>query len=190
MIGGIIINNIEILESQLRQIFASVVWTHKIQEKQADIYLKRYNRLERSRILLSALTSSGIFAVVFVDNFRLKIITAGVSAVSLYINTYFKSYDLKSLQKKHKGSAIELLEIREDLMSVLCDVAIGKYSEEELFKKRDEFLERKIEIAKNALDAGDKAVKEASNSLKIREDNTYSDNEIDSYLPILARKNK
>lgn len=120
----------------------------------------------------------------------MKIITAGVSAVSLYINTYFKSYDLKSLQKKHKGSAIELLEIREDLMSVLCDVAIGKYSEEELFKKRDEFLERKIEIAKNALDAGDKAVKEASNSLKIREDNTYSDNEIDSYLPILARKNK
>ena len=38
--------NMEILESQLRQIFASVVWTHKIQEKQSDIYLNRYNNLE------------------------------------------------------------------------------------------------------------------------------------------------
>ena len=35
------INNIEIIESQLRQVFASVVWSHKIQEKQADIYLKQ-----------------------------------------------------------------------------------------------------------------------------------------------------
>lgn len=29
---------IEVVESQLRQIFISVAWTHKIQEKQADIY--------------------------------------------------------------------------------------------------------------------------------------------------------
>lgn len=33
----------EYLESQLRQKFASVVWTHKIQEKQADYYKRLYN---------------------------------------------------------------------------------------------------------------------------------------------------
>ena len=41
--------NIELLESQIRQIFASVVWTHKIQEKQADIYRDRYNKLETAK---------------------------------------------------------------------------------------------------------------------------------------------
>ena len=33
----------EYLESQLRQKFASAVWTHKIQEKQADYYKRLYN---------------------------------------------------------------------------------------------------------------------------------------------------
>lgn len=39
----------EYLESQLRQKFASVVWTHKIQEKQADYY-KRLNNFEEKYI--------------------------------------------------------------------------------------------------------------------------------------------
>jgi len=33
----------EYLESQLRQKLASVVWTHKIQEKQADYYKRLYS---------------------------------------------------------------------------------------------------------------------------------------------------
>jgi len=184
------INNIEVLESQLRQVFASVVWTHKIQEKQADRYLRKYKLLEFIKVTLSAITSSGIFAAIFVDNKWLKIITAIISGASLFITTYYKSYDLKSLQKQHKKSAIELLELREDLVSVLCDIKIDKYNEDELTKKRDELLKRKIKIAKCTLDPDEEAVKEASDNLKKRQDNTYSDDEIDSYLPKLARKNK
>ena len=33
----------EYLESQLRQKLASVVWTHKIQEKEADYYKRLYS---------------------------------------------------------------------------------------------------------------------------------------------------
>lgn len=163
------------------------MWTHKIQEKQADIYLKEYKFLEFIRILLSALTSSGIFAVVFVDNFWLKLITAIVSAISLFISTYFKTYDLKLLQKEHKKSALAFLELREELTSVLCDIKMNKYTEEELFKKRDDLIKKKIKIANNTLDASEKAVTKASESLKCRQDNTYSDEEIDSFLPLLAR---
>ena len=39
LLGGIM----EYLESQLRQKLASVVWTHKIQEKQADYYKRLYS---------------------------------------------------------------------------------------------------------------------------------------------------
>lgn len=183
-------NNIEMLESQLRQIFASVVWSHKIQEKQADIYLSRYNTLEFFRILLAALTSSGIFTAVFVEDFRLKIVTAIVSAISLFITAYFKSYDLKNLHEQHKKSALDWLELRENIMTVICDISLDKYEEADLLAKRDEFIKRKIEIAKSSLDVEEKAVKNASDNLKVRGDNTYSDKEIDSYLPILARKNK
>ncbi|NFT08355.1 SLATT domain-containing protein [Clostridium botulinum] len=186
----IIINNIEIIEGQLRQLFASVVWTHKIQEKQADIYLSRYKRLEFWRIALSALTSSGIFAIVFADNWYLKIATATVSAISLFITSYFKTYDLKVLQKQHKKSAVDLLELREDFTTVLCDIKMRKYSEEELSQIRDNLIKRKIEIAKCTSDPDEKAVSMASKNLKVRQDNTYSDNEIDNFLPSLARKNR
>lgn len=176
------------MESQLRQVFASVVWSHKIQEKQADIYLSRYNFLEFLRILLAALTSSGIFAVVFMDNFYLKLVTVIIADISLFITTYFKSYDLKELQKQHKKSELEWLELRENIMTVLCDIALNKYDEDELIKKRDEFLKRKIEIAKLCVDANNKAVKKASEDLKVRDNDYYSDEQIDSFLPQLARK--
>lgn len=70
------------------------------------------------------------------------------------------------------------------------DIPLNKYSQDDLIEKRDAFIKRKIEIAKNTLDVGRKAVKKASNSLKITGDNTYSDTEIDSFLPPLARKNR
>ena len=139
---------------------------------------------------MAALTSSGIFAVVFIDNFYLKLVTAIVSAISLFITTYFKSYDLKTLQKQHKKSALEWLELRENMMTVLCDIALNKYDEDELISRREEFIKRKIEIAKLSLDCSNRAVKRASRDLKVRGDNDYSDNEIDSFLPQLARKNK
>lgn len=166
------------------------MWTHKIQEKQADIYLKRNNIMENLRIVLSAITTSGICAVIFINEYWLKIITAIFSIVSLFINSYFKVYDLKSLQKKHKKSAIDLLELRDELIAVLCDIKLGKYDEDSIIRKRDEILKKQINIYKECLDASGKAVDMASNALKIKGDNTYSDSEIDSFLPVLARKNK
>lgn len=125
----------------------------------------------------------------FINQYSLKIITAIISVISLFINFYYKTYDLKELQKKHKKSAIDLLELREEIIGVLCDVKIGKYDEQSLISKRNEILEKQMRIYKDCLDASSKAVNRASANLKIRQDNTYSDDEIDSYLPILARKN-
>ena len=61
---------------------------------------------------------------------------------------------------------------------------------EDLIKKRDEIKYKYLSICKNSLDAKNSAVKKASKALKVRQDNTYSDEEIDSYLPVALRKNK
>lgn len=190
MANFIVNKTMEITESEIRQIFATVVWTHKIQEKQADIYLSRYNILKNLKIILSAVTTSGICGVVFIDKYWLKVITAIISVISLAINAYFKEYDLKSLQKQHKESALQLLKLRNNIISVLCDIKLGRYDEKSLLNKRDEILVRMHDIESNCLDASSKAVDKASENLKNRKDNTYSDDEIDSFLPILARKNK
>lgn len=180
----------EHIEAQLRQILASTVWTHKIQEKQADIYLNKYNLFETIRIIVLAITTSGIVSCIFVDEVWIKIVTAILSAISLFISTYLKSYDLKGLHQSHKETAIQLLELREDIISVICDIRTNIIGMEDLIKKRDEIKYKYLSICKNSLDAKNSAVKKASKALKVRQDNTYSNEEINSYLPVALRKNK
>ena len=69
----------EYLESQLRQKLASVVWTHKIQEKQADYYKRLYSIMD-----------------------YVKVITAIISIGTVFISTYFKLKDLKGLHQNIK----------------------------------------------------------------------------------------
>lgn len=66
----------EKLEDSVRNSYGSVVWSHKIQEKQADIYSNKYKILETINIATASLTSAGIIAIIFVDPFWLKLISA------------------------------------------------------------------------------------------------------------------
>ena len=54
-----------VIEAEIEQLMGKVAWTHKIQEKQADIYRENGNNAELWKIVLSAVTSSGILAVAF-----------------------------------------------------------------------------------------------------------------------------
>ena len=46
-------NDYQLLLDEVRQNYASVVWTHKIQEKQADIYHEQYAKLETQLLHIS-----------------------------------------------------------------------------------------------------------------------------------------
>lgn len=180
--------NIELLESQIRQIFASVVWSHKIQEEQADIYRNRYNTLETIKIAASSITSAGIISIIFVDGFWLKIITAILSMVSIAVNTYYKTFNLVNMANEHKQTALKLLRLREKLICLLCDIKMQKINEEDVISTRDELLEELMNAYDKSRDATSDAVAKASEHLKKRGDLTYSDEEIDSFLPIYLKK--
>ena len=49
-----------ILEDSVRNTFGGVIWSHKIQEKQADIYSSQYKYMETAKIVAASLTSVGI----------------------------------------------------------------------------------------------------------------------------------
>jgi len=76
------------LEAQIRECYGRVVWTHKIQEKCSDILTKRNARLKLSQIILSAITTTGIFITVFGDHNWVGIVSALISALLLILNTY------------------------------------------------------------------------------------------------------
>lgn len=181
-------NKIEILEAQIRQIFASVVWTYKIQEKQADIYRERYNVMETVKIIISAITSAGIISIIFVDEFGLKFVTAIISMISIGITSYFKTFNFPELANQHKESALKLLRLREQLISVLCDIKMERIELEQVIQKRDDILERLAEVYDGCIDSSPKAVDKAKVALNKDKDFTYSESEIDSFLPIYLRK--
>ena len=56
-----------VLEDAARDMFARAVWSHKIQEKQADIYLMQYKQMETVNIACASLTSVGILSTIFAD---------------------------------------------------------------------------------------------------------------------------
>ena len=125
LLGGIM----EYLESQLRQKLASVVWTHKIQQKQADYYKRIYSIMETIRIIFYAIITSGTISSIFVDKIYVKVITAIISMGTVFISTYFKLKDLKGLHQKYKEAAIQLLNLRQEIISILCDIKWRKINE-------------------------------------------------------------
>ncbi len=181
---------LEIQESQIRQLFGSVVWTHKIQEKEADRLRAKYKFIDTIKIILSALTSSGIFSTIFIDEFCLKIVTAVMSTITLFINIYCKTYDLKTEAKEHKESALALFTLREKIISTLSDIKCCNLTFDEVINIKNSLYNEYFDICKNTKDASPKAVKMASKALNKSKDNQYSDEEIDSFLPSALRKNR
>ena len=94
-----------ILEGAARDMFARAVWSHKIQEKQADIYQKQFKQMETVNIACTSLTSVGILSTIFADQLWIKIASAVLSFVTVFIAAYFKSFDLNTLAKAHKEAA-------------------------------------------------------------------------------------
>ena len=106
-------NEYQVLLDVVRQNYASVVWTHKIQIKQADIYATRYRHLENINVILAAATSCGAFSIFAdQDSFVLKIATVILSFITTAITTYLKCFDLKAMERQHKDAAEHFLVVR------------------------------------------------------------------------------
>lgn len=173
----------EVLEDNVRHSFMSVVWSHKIQEKEADIISKQFKLYEIIRILCTSLTSVGLISLIFVDQFWIKLISTIVSFLSTFISLFFKSFDLQNSSSVHKKTALDLLVVRDKLRFLLLEVRINNTSINELLKKYEAIQNELAEVYKNAPNTTDKAVRRASDALKITKDNEFSEAEIDNNLP-------
>ena len=172
-----------ILEGQLRECFGRVVYSHKTHEKCADILLSRLARIKLWQIILSAITTGGFIAAVFGAG---KVGAAAgvlVATALLVLNAYTKNYDLGELAQKHKQSANDLWIIREKYLSLITDLRMGEKPIKRLQEERDELLEELHSGYSGAPSTTFKAYRKAQEALKELEDMTFSDEEIDAFLP-------
>jgi len=173
----------KILNGTVRSTYGSVCWSHKIQEKQADIYAKRYKRMETINVLCSVAVGVGVLSLFWADSLIVKVLSAVVSFASAFIAAYFKSFDLKELSKGNKNAALKLLGIRDELKYLLMQIKAEKSDFETLAKDYKNILKRLDAIYLEAPTTSEKAVELAREALEIKKDNEITDEEIDRNLP-------
>ncbi len=177
-----------VLLAVARQNYASVVWTHKIQEKQAEIYAKEYKTLETINIIVAALTSCGIIASIFCSSIISQILTAVLSFITLGITAYFKSFDLKSLEAQNKTAANQFVAIRNDLLNVIATIKYSSKDVDETKSKYEDIIQRLNRLYIEAPQTTKEACELAEKALKEKKEYSFTDEEIDMFLPEGLRK--
>lgn len=182
--------SLQVLEGQMRECFGRVVYSHKTHEKCADILLKRLSRMKLTLIVLSSITAVGCFSLLFGTEKIGAIITSFISAILLCFTLYTKDYNLAELAQKHRQAANNIWLIREKYQSLITDLTIGEKPLETIQHERDTLMEDLHLAYSSAPSTTYKAYKKAQQALKYSEDMTFSDAEIDAFLPTGLRRSE
>jgi hypothetical protein len=181
--------NIEVLEAQIRECFGRVVYSHKTQEKCADIVFKIHKRLKLILIIVSAVVTTSLLIKLFGDKQEWALMLGVILSTLLFgLNTYMKDFDLGEIAQKHTNAANDLWDIRETYLSLLTDIRANQLSINQITNQRDELQKRLSGVYSGSPRTNFKAYKEASKALKVNEELTFSDKEIDAFLPKELRK--
>lgn len=179
------------LESQIRECFGRVVYSTKTHEKCADLCMGRLQRIKIAQIVLSAITTGGLLTAILGDPkvaHGATVVSTLFSTVLLVLTAYMKDVDPGQQAEKHKKTASELWDIRESYLSILSDLHDGQLDIAATREKRDELQSRLATIYATAPRTNSKAYGIASDGLKAKEEMTFSDDEIDKFLPTTLRR--
>lgn len=177
-----------ILEGQLRECYGRVVYTHKTHECAADILETRLRRVKGAQIVLSAISTAGFIAALAGGTPYGPLIGTISSATLLALTLYSKEYDLGQLSQKHRQTGADIWLVREKYLSLLTDLRMGERPIESLQQTRDELVIELHAIYAAAPSTNSRAYKRAQKALKYSEDMTFSDAEIDAFLPKELKK--
>ena len=145
--------------------------------------LSRLGRVKVSQIVLSAITTAGFVAAVFGAGPIGAALGLIVSTVLLALNSYTKNYDLGELAQKHRQAANDLWLVRENYLSLLVDIAMKEKPLEALQKHRDQLVKQLHTVYSGPPSTTFQAYRKAQEALQKLEDMTFTDAEIDAFLP-------
>lgn len=181
-------NQLSILEGQVRECYGRAVYSHKTHEKCADILHTRLAGIKFWQIVLSAITTGSFLTAVLGTGKEATIFGAVVSILLLVLNAYAKNYDLGELAQKHKQAANDIWLVREHYLSLLTDLAIGTKSPADAQAERDRLVAALHTIYAGSPNTNNSAYRLAQKSLQCQEEMTFSDQEIDTFLPKQLRR--
>lgn len=167
----------------IRESFGRVVYSHKTHEKNAEIYSCRATTIKWVNIILTTLTSGTLISTIITNQNILIYISATLSALTLAFIIFQLSFNPETEAEKHRQIAKELWYVREKYVNLMADLLNQKISDETIVSRRDNLIEELKMIYKFSPITTTKSYRKAQKALKINEELTFSDEEIDQFLP-------
>lgn len=167
----------------IRESFGRVVYSHKTHEKAAEIENNKNKRVKWFNIILTTFTASSLISTIITNQTILLYIGSVFSAFTLGFTIFQLSFNPAEKAEKHRYVAKELWYIREKYVNLMADIINGRLTYESITSKRDNLIEELKLIYKFAPETDSKSYKLAREALKLNEELTFSDEEIDQFLP-------
>ena len=181
---------VRVLEDQIRECFGKLVWTYTTHQKCVDILEKKSKRIKISKIILNSISATGLISYIISNQTWLPIVTIIFTTIALFLDIYTLSYDIDKEINSHVDLINKLWNIRESYFSFLVDIKTDTLSVDEIKNKRDKLQETLNLAYEKGPRTNTKAYKKASKALKINEDMTLHEEEIDLFLPDSLKRKK
>jgi hypothetical protein len=170
----------------IRETYGRVVYTHKIHEKNRELCSRRAVAVRWVNIVLTGLTGGGIVAAAIIGSDGYLWASAILATFSLSFNVFQLSFDPAKDAARHRATAKSLLPIRDGYTNLLADLASG-LDVDSARLQRDKLEKDLNEILQQAPDTSPKAYLAAQKALKVNNEGTFTETEIDSLLPSALR---
>jgi len=171
----------------IRESFGRVVYSHKTHEKAAEIEGSKATKIKWANVIMTTLTSGSLLSTILTNQAVLMYISALLSASTLAFIIFQLSFNPEELAEKHRQLAKELWYMRERYVNFIADIKNEKLNEDEIISRRDQTIEELRLIYKFAPATDSIAYKKAQKALKLDEELTFSNEEIDNFLPEALR---
>ncbi|WP_237841666.1 SLATT domain-containing protein [Cellulosimicrobium cellulans] len=159
------------------------MYTHKTHEKDRE-RLARHGVVSKwGNIGLCALTFGGVLTALGTNERLVLIVSAVLATLSAGYALFQLSFDPARSAEAHRAAAKSLLMLRNRYIDLLADIASGDLSMDEIRRRRDELETDTSSVYKLAPDTSPSAYAAAQDALKVKEDMTFSDDELNKFLP-------
>ncbi len=169
--------------NNIRESFGRVVYSHKTHEKTAEIENKKNKATKWINVVLIALTSGMLTGTIVTSQQVFLYISTILSTLTLAFIIFQLSFNCAEKVEKHRNIAKELWYIRERYVNLITDIMNEQLDNETIVLKRDQLIKELKILYKFAPQTNSKAYRKAGKALKIDEELTFSEQEIDNFLP-------
>ncbi len=165
--------------------YVKITWTHKIQERQAEINFIKSKRVKNVTCFLSAITTGGALSSImpFLDSQIPTILTAIFALCLSYYTIRFRDGQLEENAKQNKSFAAKMHDLRNRYESLMSEILAEIYTDEQIIERKDRLEQLEKEYYENAPHTSKYAVEQAEQALKTKKESITEEKEIEAIVP-------